>query len=310
MADSPWSVLTLPATPLLAETPEAFFRDVGARIAAGSPETLAVLGGFSADRLGFGFVCGYVAALRRLTKSHAGITALAATEAGGAHPRAIETTLSQQGDQVVLNGTKAFVTLGSLCAEVYVLAHVGQDAAGRKGLRLVRMPTSSSGAHMHALPATPFAPEIPHCRLTLTDVRLPTDSVLPGDGWADYVRPFRTIEDTFVMLAALGYMLGVVRRGAASEALLDAVVAALTSTLYVAGLPPSEARTHVLLGAALAQVQGVMRALGAAFPAGLPDEEARFHRDAPLLSVAEKARSARKRKAFFELGLAAAPGSD
>jgi alkylation response protein AidB-like acyl-CoA dehydrogenase len=295
---------------LAAGRPEVFFGGVAERLEADLPESLATVGGFLADRLGFAFVCGYVGALRRLIPRHTGLVALAATESGGAHPRAIETTLERRNGQMVLSGTKAFVTLGSVCTEIFVLAHEGQNAAGQKALRLVRVPADSPGVQLEALPQTPFAPEIPHCRLTLTDVPVADDCVLPGDGWVDYVRPFRTIEDTFVMLAALGYAIGVVRRGRAGEALLDATIAALTSTLYVAALPPSDARTHVLLAAVLDQVQGVMRTLARDFPPALAAEGLRFQRDVALLAVAEKARIARKKKAFSELGLAAEPGSD
>ena len=48
-------------------------------------------------------------------------------------------------------------------------------------------------------PPTPFAPEIPHARITLANVTVRDEDVLPGDGYARYLKPFRTIEDTFVL---------------------------------------------------------------------------------------------------------------
>ena len=48
--------------------------------------------------------------------------------------------------------------------------------------------------------------EIPHAEVGLDRVRVEASAVLPGDGYADYVKPFRTIEDAHVHCALLGYL--------------------------------------------------------------------------------------------------------
>src|SRR5690606_8056571 len=97
----------------------------------------ALWGGFEADRLGYAFVAGYQAALDRLL-AIAAVDAvprrsqrmsLAATESGGAHPRAIATTLEAQPDgSFVLRGEKTFATLASAADELLVVASIGADS--------------------------------------------------------------------------------------------------------------------------------------------------------------------------------------
>src|SRR5690348_2628168 len=65
------------------------------------PIERAILGGAAADRLAWAFAAGYAAALRGLVSEadlpEGDLAALAATEQGGAHPRAIATELRADG---------------------------------------------------------------------------------------------------------------------------------------------------------------------------------------------------------------------
>src|SRR5438067_2330425 len=97
----------------------------------------ALWGGFHADRLGHAFAAGYGAALARLFDHAAaaqslppfppprGLVALAATESGGAHPRAIATRLEKEGGALLLRGEKTFVTLAGAAEELLVVASRG-----------------------------------------------------------------------------------------------------------------------------------------------------------------------------------------
>ncbi len=305
-----WSVFALPLPSQPTATPDGFFAEVSSRVPDASPEELATLGGYFADRLGLAFVCGYAAALRKLLPHAEGMTALAATESGGVHPRAIETTLRWHAGDALLNGTKSFVTLAALCSEVLVLAADEASTAERKLLRVVRVPTRAAGVSLEELPTTPFAPEIPHYRMQLSDVRLDGAAVLDGDGWADHVRPFRTVEDTFVTLSALGYLVSVARRGDSGAEGLEGLAACLASALQVAALSPALPTTHLALAGVLRQFRQQLEPLERAFSRLAQAEQQRWKRDLPLLSVAERARSARLEKAFSTLGLAQAPASD
>src|SRR5688500_3058897 len=115
----------------------------------------AIAGGCAADRPAWAFASGYQEALRRLLPELGEArAALCATEAGGAHPRAIETRLD--GDR--LTGAKQFVTLGSRADQLLIIASVGRGA-DRNQLALVRIPAGRAGVRLDELPAAPFVPE-------------------------------------------------------------------------------------------------------------------------------------------------------
>src|ERR1041385_576759 len=179
------------------------------------PIDWALAGGFSADRLAGAFVSGYQAALRVLFPSLdiASMAALCVTEESGNHPRAIRTTLETHvGERIALRGKKRWSTLGPLADVLFVVATTGSGDDGRPRLRSVAVPRGAPGLAMTPMPPTPFVPEVPHAELTLDGVELPASSVLAGDGYAEHVKPFRTIEDVHVQAAVLGYLMSVAVR--------------------------------------------------------------------------------------------------
>ena len=52
----------------------------------------------------------------------------------------------------------------------------------------------------------PFVPEISHGTVAFSDVPVDSGSILPGDGYSEYIKPFRTIEDLHVFAAILGFI--------------------------------------------------------------------------------------------------------
>ena len=111
------------------------------------PADRAVLGGFFADRLGFGFAAGYQAALSRLLPEvePGRCLSLAATEVGGAHPRAIETRLTEGGQ---LFGDKRFATLAVHAEQLVVLASSGGEPDARQ---LVAVLVDRAGRGLHVV---------------------------------------------------------------------------------------------------------------------------------------------------------------
>ena len=237
----------------------------------GSSGERALAGGRASDRLGFAFASGYQAAAERLFGR--GLrTALCATEAGGNHPRRIDTRLV--GDEVT--GEKTFVTLGTHADRLAVVARAG-ERDGRPALKVVLVDAAAPGVRVHPLPALPFVPEIPHARLTLDGAR---GEVLDGDGYVQVLKPFRTVEDIHVHLG----LLGLLQRYAPSGG-VDAVADALVD---LAEQPPLDPAVHLALAEALDQTRALV-----ATPPPVPFWE----RDRPLLDIASKAREARRRRA-------------
>jgi hypothetical protein len=147
------------------------------------------------------------------------------------------------------------------------------------------------------MPAPPFVPEIAHDEIDLAAVAVSEDELLPGDGWARYVRPFRTVEDLHVNAAVLAYAL---REARPLDRALAARLAALIAALApIAATDPEEPAAHVALAGVLDLARGPLDELARA----LPDSpaRARWERDRPLLGVAAGVRAARLAKAWETL---------
>jgi hypothetical protein len=258
-----------------------------------------------ADRLGFAFAAGYPAALEHMVPGVELPCALCVTEADGNHPRAIQTTLEPGADGFVLEGVKSFVTFGTMAASLIVVARVGERPDGRPDLAVVRIPANRPGIELHRHPETPFAPEVPHARLTLRSVRVREEERLPGDGYLGCVKPFRTIEDIHVIGAAIGYLVGVARRSGTAAPLVAELSAALTALDRLSLEAPLDPRVHVALHGVYQRLIAMMQGDGFTqlWQSAPEDERARWERDQALLRVASKARDARFRRAREQLAL-------
>ncbi|MBX3227360.1 MAG: acyl-CoA dehydrogenase [Labilithrix sp.] len=263
------------------------------------PIDRALWAGFEADRLGYAFVGGYQAALERLLGLRDGKRrSLAATESGGAHPRAIQTRL----EDGVLRGEKTFATLATHAEELLVVASKGTGADGKNQLVLARLPLPAERVTIAPRAPTPFAPEIPHAKVTLDAVPSTSFDVLAGDAYVEYLKPFRTIEDAHVLGATLGYLLGLARRSGFDHAFMEGAAALVLGVREVALAPPSEAAKHVALAGLFTQLRRLVTEHDASFAKAPPDELARWRRDLGLLMVAEQARTQRTAAAWQALG--------
>lgn len=287
----------LEAAPVAIDTIDrwwAVHRETAARYDAPIDAALAM--GARADRLGWAFASGYQAAGASLFGAAAGERpgALCATEEGGAHPRAIATTLrADEAGVLRLDGAKTFVTLGGFAERLYVLASEGEDDAGKKRLRIVAIDASREGVRVEPLGTLPFVPEIPHASVRFERAVVDPDEVLPGPGWDRYVRPFRTVEDCHVHGALLGWLVGVARTANAAPEIVESALALAASVRTIALADPTSRATHRALG-------GVIRASEALIAESEPmwanvdtSTRERWQRDRALLAVAGRARGQR-----------------
>lgn len=265
-----------------------------------APVDHAILGGALADRLGYAFAAGYAAALRSLFPSTPPNSCLCVTEAGGAAPRAIRTMLNPQGEGWTLTGEKAWATLAGDGDVLLVAASEGWDGA-RNRVRLVRVPGASPGVSVTPMPETPFAPEIPHYAVHFAQVPLPADAVFPGDGYARYVKPFRTVEDIHVSAAATAYLLRVAVDHGWPEDLRARAAALLVALHGLALADPNAPGVHIALGGCLALQTELIAACAPHWADVNASVAARWVRDVPLLRVAERARVQRLTVAFERL---------
>jgi glutaryl-CoA dehydrogenase len=92
----------------------------------------------------------------------------------GSDPASMTTTARQDGDGWVLNGAKRWIGLASIADIAVIWARAGDGICG------FLVPAGTAG-----FTATPIEPKLAlrasiQCDITLTDVRLPADAVLPG----------------------------------------------------------------------------------------------------------------------------------
>lgn len=267
------------------------------------PIDRAVVRAFYADRPAWAFASGYQEALRRL---FAGIgevkVALCATEEGGAHPRAIRSTLRDDGDGFRLDGAKRYTTLGTHADEVIVFASVGEDEAGRNRLAAVRVPTAREGITLTAMPDTPFVPEVPHAQSRFENVRVEASERLAGDGYSDYLKPFRTVEDIHVHAAIVAWLVQVGRRcGWPGDAVAE-LISIVLACRELSGDDPSDVATHITLGGLIRHTGGLIRSLEPLWERVDPTTRQRWLRDRVLLGVAGSARKRRLEAAWRRAG--------
>lgn len=280
-----------------------------------TPIERAIATGFEADRLGFAFAGGYRAALSRLfenaareTGQHIGAlparVSLCATEQGGGHPRAITTKLEKLGGERILHGEKTFATLATIADELIVVATRGFGSDGKNLLRVVRVPRNAPGVTIEARPPTPFAPEIPHARVVFEGVAISDDKVLPGDGYGLWLKPFRTIEDTYVVAAALGHFVRCARLFAFERRFVEDASSLALTVLRVADEGPSSPALHVALAGVFRALRRLLDESAAEWTKAPEDVRARWERDQPLFMVADVVRQKRTEAAFTALGFA------
>ncbi|WP_428262415.1 acyl-CoA dehydrogenase family protein [Haliangium sp.] len=302
-------LLTASATPEPLAGVDAWWRRHLAETAEfDRPVQRAVAGGFAADRPAYAFASGYQEALRCLLGDLADAQptrlALCATEAGGNHPRAIQSRLESDGDGYRLSGEKTYATLGTHADGYLVVASVGADERGRNRLAVVRVPAGRAGVTVEdAVPdARAIVPEIPHARLRFDAVRVEPDERVPGDGYDRWLKPFRTIEDAHVFAAVAAWLLQVGRRSEWPAEHLEALLLALVAVDGVATADPSQPTTHLALAGLIAHVDRVVQACEPHWDAVDEPTRTRWRRDRALLRVAGAARARRREVAWQLVG--------
>lgn len=295
-------LLTASPAPAPLESLEAWWRQHRQSNAFTRPMDRAMAGGFAADRPAYAFASGFCETLQQLAPTpHPVATAFCATEQGGAHPRAIQTTLSPaEGDALRLQGHKTFTTLGTFADELLVVARTG-ERDGRPVLRVVRINADRAGVRREPLPPLPMVPEIPHAEVYLDAVVVQPDELLEGDGYLRYLKPLRTVEDGHVLAALVAWLVQVARRHAWPRPLIEDCVVILTALRTIAGLDPLAPATHVALEGVLRQSKLLLQSAEPQWARVDPATAERWQRDRALLDIAATARTRRAEAAWKRL---------
>lgn len=263
----------------------------------------AAIAGFDSASTGLAFLGGYQEALHALVPSldSAELSSMCATEAAGARPSTMTTAVAADG---VVSGTKSFATLGTFADRFLVIARSGTRSDGKPLLRAVLVRAGASVA-VTPLPPLPFAPEIPHAGVTFD---ASPGELLPGDGYTDYLKPFRTVEDLHVVAAVLGQLVRVARLAQWPAESVEQLLALFAAVRGVSAEDPTSPGVHIALGGLFDRLAALRTELEPLWAPVDPEIRQRWERDVPLLGVAGKVRAARLATAWRTVGQSSAPG--
>ena len=288
----PWPSLLesherLPAVADLAEGFATLLQQVGNV----TPFELAVAGGRRVATPGLAFLVGYQAALRMLWPSAPpSLGALCATEQRSLRPADMQTRLTD----LRLNGRKDFVTAGD-AADWLLVAARSEEPGETPRLSLAVVYPGEPGVRVEKLSALPLMPDISHGRLHLDGALC---ELLAGDGWDAYVKPFRSLEDVYVLSAMTAWLYGVGQDSGWSQPLLLRLLALLAGCAEASRQPPNNPAGHVLLGGLFAQFDALKGEIDQALAEGSPEWAQMWQRDQGVMQLAAGARAKRLAKAL------------
>ncbi len=293
----PWQNLLkrcdrVPASADLAEG----FANLLQQLGSVTPFELAVAGGRLMATPGLAFLVGYQAALRMLWPSAPlSLGAMCATEQRSLRVADMQTRL---GD-LRLSGRKDFVTAGNAADWLLVAARSEQPGEAPR-LSLAVVYPGEPGVRLDQLPSIPLMPDISHCRLFLESAQC---ELLAGDGWDAYVKPFRALEDLYVLSAMTAWLYGIGQDSDWPQSLQLRLLALLAGCAEVSRQAPNNPAGHVLLGGLFAQFDGLKVEIGVALADGPPHWAAMWRRDQAVMDLAAVARGKRLANALASFAL-------
>jgi len=256
-----------------------------------TPFELAVAGGRRMATPGLAFLVGYQAALRMLWPSAPlSLGALCATEQRSLRPADMQTRLRD----LRLSGRKDFVTAGD-AADWLLVAARSEEPGETPRLSLAVVYPGEPGVKVEKLPALPLMPDISHGRLYLDGALC---ELLAGDGWDAYVKPFRTLEDVYVLSAMSAWLYGVGQDSDWPQALQLRLLALLAGCAEASRQAPNNPPGHVLLGGLFAQFEALAGEVDQALGNGPVEWAQMWQRDKGVMQLAAGARAKRLAKAL------------
>ncbi|GAA1365311.1 acyl-CoA dehydrogenase family protein [Arthrobacter rhombi] len=113
----------------------------------------------------------------------------------GSDPASMRTTaVRQPGGDWVLNGAKRWIGLATLADVAIIWAQTGEPGDAR-GIRGFVVPTDTPGFRAEAIPSKLSMRASVQCDITLADLRLPAEAILPADSAIGLKGPFSCLNE-------------------------------------------------------------------------------------------------------------------
>jgi hypothetical protein len=164
-----------------------------------------------------------------------------------------------------LSGEKVFTTDSGPGTALFVVATTGTSADGKPALKVARTSAAAVGVTLSPMDELPFVPEVPHANLKLDQVVVAAAEVLEGDGYARYLKPFRTVEDLHVNAAVLGYLASVAHRFGWPAEVKESLLALVATGVALSEMPVDAPETHLALAGFLSRVRALIDSAGPHF---------------------------------------------
>jgi len=269
-----------------------------------SPFVAGVAAALQADRLAWAFFSGYQAAIRSAFPGALPAATVAAfcVQEPGRKISEITTTLEERAGGLLLQGHKGWLLAGPEDFVLFVLARRAGRSKGPGSLAVVSVPFQAEGICRGPVRVQAMVPELAHAEVSFDAVSLPASRVLPGDGYADYAKPFRVREDICVTGCALAYLFAEGRAGEWPAPWAQRCVAAIAGLESCSRLDPDDARTHIVTAGTLSFAGAVIRESEQHWRDDQIAARDRWQRDRSILDLGKEARRQRAIKSWLGMG--------
>jgi acyl-CoA dehydrogenase len=265
--------------------------------------------GFMSEQMAYAFSSGFYAALQELLPflKPDCAAAFCVSEEGGNHPGMIKARIDSitDGKNIgvgwKITGYKSFVTGADKAELLFVAVSAGFDSAGKNKIQLVRLDKAAEGVTIKPLKQLPFIPEIAHAGVQLNEVVVSDDQILPGDGYADYVKPFRILEDMHVSAAILGYLYRQAVDYDWSGFARERLISLMLLIKQLTGMNTDSSQLAICFAGFQQQMGRLLKDLHVCWESVGGNKKEAWFRDVKLLGIAEKAREKRLEKAWLSL---------
>ena len=239
------------------------------------------------------FIIGYRCALQSLIPElkQRQWAAMCVSEKTGNHPKSLTSTVDDNG---LINGHKSFITMADQAKQLVVIAKAGQ-VDDTPVLKAVLLELPCEGVSIQAMPPLPMVPDISHGQITFKNCQ---GTLLTGDGYSDYSKRFRTLEDAHVFMAFTAMILRKCVDLKLDPELVQECLLLINSLHSLKGFDKNqEPWLHLTLAACFKHFENMCKQFEEALKKSGDDFYALWMRDKKLFTIAAKARVSRNKKA-------------
>jgi hypothetical protein len=182
-----------------------------------------------------------------------------------------------------------------------VAASEGVTHDDKNKIRMMKVDSNAPGVSITPMKIN-LVPEISHCELAFTNVTVSKSDLLSGDGYEDYIKPFRTVEDLHISAAMLGYLFRNACRYVWDREIRQRILGCIFTIRNLTLSPPGAPSVHIVTGDALRQVKELIKVTEPLWEKVSEEKKEAWNRDKVLMNIAHKARNRRLQTAweFYE----------